>query len=158
MQPLSCDINAFGGLELADAETLHRLCFPADWDQPWSRQAFAEMLAMPGTFGFMARQGVNGEAVGLVVARVAADEAEILTIGVRADSRRRGVGAALLAAAKGEARSRGATRLHLEVAEDNFAARKLYARLGFDTVGRRAGYYGRGALGTIAAILLAQPL
>ena len=158
METGSCDISAFGGLALADAEALHRLCFPADWDQPWSRQAFAEMLAMPGTFGFMARPTTNGEAMGLVVARVAADEAEILTIAVRADTRRRGIGSALLAAAKTEARSRGATRLHLEVAEDNFAARKLYAHLGFETVGRRAGYYGRGALGSVAAILLAQPL
>ena len=158
MEPAACDIRAFGGLELADAETLHGLCFPAEWDRPWSRQAFAEMLAMPGTFGFMAREKESSEAVGLVVTRVAADEAEILTIGVRADCRRRGVGGALLAAAKKEAGSRGATRLHLEVAEDNFAARKLYAHLGFETVGRRAGYYGRGALGSVAAILLAQPI
>lgn len=158
MTAAACDIRAFGGLELSEAETLHRLCFPADWDQPWSRQAFAEMLAMPGTFGFMARSAAEDEAVGLVVTRVAADEAEILTIGVRADCRRHGVGAALLAAAKNEARSRGAARLHLEVAEDNFAARKLYAHLKFDIVGRRAGYYGRGALGSIAALLLAQSL
>lgn len=158
MTAAGCDIRPFGGLELAEAETLHRLCFPADWDQPWSRQAFAEMLAMPGTFGFMARSAAEGEVAGLVVTRVAADEAEILTIGVRADCRRRGIGAALLAAAKNEARSRGATRLHLEVAEDNFAARKLYAHLGFEIVGRRAGYYARGGLGSVAALLLAQSL
>ena len=158
MEAPSCEIAAFGGLHLVEAEALHGLCFPAEWDRPWSRQTFAEMLAMPGAFGFMAREQAGGEAVGLVVARVAADEAEILTIGVRAGSRRRGVGAALLAAAKNEARSRRATRLHLEVAEDNFAARKLYAQLGFAAVGRRAGYYGRGALGSVAAILLAQPI
>lgn len=158
MESTPCDIRPFGGLELADAEALHGLCFPAAWDRPWSRQAFAEMLAMPGTFGLMARAKAGGDAMGLVVARVAADEAEILTIGVRADCRRRGLGAALLAAASSEAGSRGARRMHLEVAEDNFAARKLYAQLGFETVGKRAAYYGRGALGSVAALLLAQPI
>jgi len=50
-----------------------------------------------------------------------------------------------------EAVSRGAARLFLEVAEDNFAARKLYAALGFGAVGRRAAYYERGSLGKAAA-------
>lgn len=152
----ACEIRAFGGLELAAAEILHRQCFPADWDQPWSRQAFAEMLAMPGTFGLMAHRA--GEAAGLVVVRVAADEAEVLTIGVRPDLRRAGIGAALMAAAVREAASRGAARLHLEVAEDNFAARRFYAGDGFEPVGRRAGYYARGALGSVAAILMARPV
>lgn len=152
------DIRPFGGLDLGDAEVLHRLCFPADWDRPWSRQAFAEMLAMPGTFGLMAHATGESEPIGLIVVRVASDEAEILTIGVRSDCRRRGIGGALLTAAQNEARSRSAARLHLEVAEDNFAARKLYADLGFATVGRRAGYYARGALGSVAAILLARPI
>jgi ribosomal protein S18 acetylase RimI-like enzyme len=31
--------------------------------------------------------------------------------------------------------------MHLEVAEDNAAARALYAKLGFTQAGRRAGYY-----------------
>lgn len=152
-----CEIRAFGGLELGAAEALHRVCFPADWDQPWSRQSFAEMLAMPGTFGLMARDAQNA-VLGLVVVRTAADEAEILTIAVEPQARRQGLGAALIAAARTEARSRGARKLHLEVAEDNFAARKLYAGLGFETVGKRAGYYGRGSLGSVAAILMALPL
>ncbi|MGE0151891.1 MAG: ribosomal protein S18-alanine N-acetyltransferase [Reyranellaceae bacterium] len=151
------DIRPFGGLELADAEALHRASFPAAWDRPWSRQSFAEMLAMPGTFGLMARDAGNA-ALGLIVVRAAADEAEILTIAVAPALRRQGIGAALIAAARTEARGRGARRLHLEVAEDNFAARKLYAGLGFAAVGKRAGYYARGSLGSAAAILMAQPV
>ncbi len=154
----ACAVRAFGGLDLADAEALHRLCFPQQWDQPWSRQAFAEMLAMPGTFGLMAHLAPERAPAGLVVVRVAADEAEVLTIGVRGDTRRGGIGTALMAAAIAEARSRGARRLHLEVAEDNFAARRFYAGSGFEPVGKRAGYYARGALGNAAAILMARPL
>lgn len=148
-------VAAFGGLELAAAEELHRASFPAAWDRPWSRQGFAEMLAMPGTFGLMARAGDNA-ALGLIVMRCAADEAEILTVAVAPPARRQGIGAALIDAARAEARSRGAQRVHLEVAEDNFTARKLYAGLGFETVGKRAGYYERGSLGSVAAILMAR--
>ncbi|MDF3073183.1 MAG: GCN5-related N-acetyltransferase [Alphaproteobacteria bacterium] len=150
-------ISAFGGLELADAEALHRACFAAAWDRPWSRQSFAEMLAMPGTFGLMARDEANA-VLGLIVVRATADEAEILTIAVEAQQRRQGIGAALIAAAQSEARGRGVVRLHLEVAEDNFAARRLYTGLGFEPVGRRGNYYARGSLGTVAAILMARPV
>lgn len=151
-------VRSFGGLELAEAEALHAACFPAAWDRPWSRLGFAEAMAMPGTFGLMARSGDGEAPLGLIVVRVAADEAEILTIGVAPTNRRHGIGAALIGAARDEARSRGAARLHLEVAEDNFAARKLYADLGFEPVGRRAGYYARGTLGSVAALLLAVAL
>lgn len=149
-------IAAFGGLDLAAAEALHALCFPAAWDRPWDRQSFAETMAMPGTFGLKADRA--GAMLGLLVARVAADEAEILTVGVDPAQRRLGIGSRLIAATRTEAASRGAQRLHLEVAEDNFAARRLYADLGFAPVGRRPGYYERGSLGAIAALLLACDL
>jgi ribosomal-protein-alanine N-acetyltransferase len=41
------------------------------------------------------------------------------------------------------AAARGATRLFLEVADDNAAALALYARAGFSEAGRRPGYYAR---------------
>ena len=156
-------LAAFGGLELGEAASLHLRCFPAQWDRPWDRQSFAEVMAMPGTFGLMAREpaaqpAIGQPAIGLIVCRVVADEAEILTVGVDPERRRRGLGAALIGAARAEAASRGAARLHLEVAEDNFAARRLYAELGFEPVGRRPGYYARGALGSVAALLLAAAI
>lgn len=149
-------VAAFGGLDLAAAEALHASCFPAAWDRPWDRQSFAETMAMPGAFGLKASR--DGAMLGLLVARVAADEAEILTVGVDPAQRRLGIGGRLIEAARAEAASRGARRLHLEVAEDNFAARRLYADLGFAPVGRRPGYYERGSLGAIAALLLACEL
>lgn len=100
------------------------------------------MLDWPGTWGHRA-----GEA-GFVLARAAADEAEILTLAVVPAWRRRGLGAALLAAAQRRAASLGAAQLFLEVAADNDAARALYAGAGFEAVGLRRGYYagGRDAL------------
>jgi ribosomal-protein-alanine N-acetyltransferase len=156
-------LRPFGGLDLDRAAFIHAAAFAAAWDQRWDRQAFAELLAMPGAFGLMAEpQGKSSSepgrdaAVGLLLMRVAADEAEIVTLAVLPQWRRHGVGFGLMRKGESEAASRGATRLFLEVAEDNFAARKLYGALGFAAAGRRAGYYARGSLGNAAAIVMAK--
>ncbi len=152
-------LRPFGGLDLDRAALIHGEAFVAAWDQRWDRQAFAELLAMPGAFGLMAEPASEPgcEApVGLLLVRVAADEAEIVTLAVLPDWRRQGVGFKLMQKGESEAASRGAQRLFLEVAEDNFAARNLYFSLGFAGVGRRAGYYARGSLGNAAAIVMAK--
>ena len=116
---------------------LHESAFPTD--ERWNAQALAEMMAMPGTFGWIANHG------GFILARTAADEAEILTLAVHPDSRRLGLGAALLAEALRAAKARGAAAMLLEVAEPNLAARGLYAGFGFTEVGRRKRYYADGS-------------
>ena len=79
---------------------------------------------------------------GFVIARVAGDEAEILTLAVAPEARGQGLGRALLNAAIVEAQRRGAGAIFLEVGTDNPAALALYAGLGFANVGSRKGYYG----------------
>jgi ribosomal-protein-alanine N-acetyltransferase len=81
----------------------------------------------------------------MLLARLAADEAEVLTVAVVPERRQQGLGAALIKAAAEEARSKGAVRLFLEVSTRNPAARGLYQQLGFAQVGRRAGYYADGS-------------
>ena len=56
------------------------------------------------------------------------------------------------------AAARGATRVFLEVAEDNLAARALYERTGFVEAGRRPGYYAAADGGRRDALLLALNL
>ena len=51
----------------------------------------------------------------------------------------------------------GVTRVFLEVEEGNQPALRLYARAGFQEVGRRAGYYPRPA-GNVAALTLRRDL
>ena len=152
-------VRVFGGLDLDRATFIYGQAFAAAWDQRWDRQAFAELLAMPGAFGLMAelaQEPAEESAIGLVLFRAAADEAEILTLAVLPQWRRHGAGHRLMRMGEAEAVSRGARRLFLEVAEDNFAARKLYASLGFVPVGRRPAYYTRGTLGKAAAIIMAK--
>jgi ribosomal-protein-alanine N-acetyltransferase len=81
---------------------------------------------------------------GFALGRAAADEAELFAIAVMPAARRRGAGAALLAAWERAAAAKGAQQLFLEVAEDNLPARGLYARSGWVEAGRRRGYYGPG--------------
>ncbi|OYW10169.1 MAG: ribosomal-protein-alanine acetyltransferase [Rhodospirillales bacterium 12-71-4] len=121
----------------AEAATLHARAFPAE--EAWGPDAIALMLEMPGAFGVL-RPGI-----GFVLARVAADEAEILTLAVVPEARRTGQGGALLAAAMAGALARGAAAMFLEVSERNLAARALYAAAGFGEVGRRRRYYPDGA-------------
>jgi ribosomal-protein-alanine N-acetyltransferase len=122
----------------------------------WNAETFAGLLLLPGTFGFIAAD--RGAPVGFVLARVAADEAEILTIAVARGSRRRGLGARLMHFAAGEAAGRGAARMFLEVAEDNRPALALYRALDFAVVGRRPGYYGKPGKPRTDALLMALDL
>jgi len=117
------------------------------FDAPWTAVAFAELLTQPGMV-------LEAEAAGFILARVAADEAEILTLAVRPAARRGGVASRLVAAAARRSASLGAERLLLEVAEDNGPARALYARLGFETAGRRRRYYARPGAESVDALLL----
>ena len=116
---------------------LHAAAFPPAL--AWGADTIAMVLALPGSFG-LCRDGA-----GLVLARMAADEAEILTFGVVPAARRRGHGAALLQGALAVARARGAGAMFLEVAAGNAPALALYTREGFAEVGRRRRYYSDGA-------------
>lgn len=57
---------------------------------------------------------------------------------VAAPARRRGVGRALVGAIGREAARRGCAEVRLDVAEGNAAARRLYARCGFEGCGTRS--------------------
>jgi len=116
---------------------LHAAAFPPR--EQWGATAFAVQLGLPGVFGLLDERGA------LALARVAADEAELLTVAVHPGARRRGFGRSLLDAILGEAARRGAAAMFLEVAEDNAPARALYISAGFMPVGTRPRYYPSGA-------------
>lgn len=114
---------------------------------PWDAAAFADLLDQGGV-------ALEAEEDGFILIRTVADEAEILTLAVRPRARRRGLGARLVDAASARARATGATRLFLEVAEDNAPARGLYDRLGFEAAGRRPRYYPRAEGSAVDALIL----
>ncbi|NQV81762.1 MAG: GNAT family N-acetyltransferase [Alphaproteobacteria bacterium] len=114
---------------------LHAMCFSA----PWSAAEMDQLLAMPGAFAAVADS--PGGPGGFHITRFAADEAEIISIGVRPSARRTGLGAALLRDAMDRSMDAGARMLFVDVAENNPAAIALYRQAGFAAVGRRPGYY-----------------
>ncbi len=126
---------------------IHAASFPPA--ERWGADVMALQLGLHGAFGLIAAAGG-----GFILARVAADEAEILTLAVRPEQRRTGLGAALLHAAMAQAATRGARAMFLEVALANTAARALYARAGFAPVGQRPRYYPDGG----DALVLSAPL
>ena len=116
--------------DVAALAVLHAAAF-AD---PWREGALRDLFATLGVFAF-------AMADGFILARVAGEEAEILTLAVAPAARRKGLGRALIRAAAGHAATLGATSLFLEVGVRNYAAQALYRGLGFVEVGRRKAYY-----------------
>ena len=113
------------------------------FDEAWDEAAVAALLAHPGSVALVACQGKQQEIGGFALAQIAADEAEILTLGVADDWRRLGIGLKLVEGIMRAAARGGAGSLFLEVADGNAAARALYARAGLVETGRRTGYYAR---------------
>jgi ribosomal-protein-alanine N-acetyltransferase len=116
---------------------IHAESFPPE--ECWSVDAMAQQLSQPGVFGLIDPAG------GMVLARVAADEAEILTLAVVPSARLQGRGRALLEAVAVGAVLRAAVMLFLEVSTANTAALALYTAAGFCEVGRRRRYYADGS-------------
>ncbi|KAA0580301.1 GNAT family N-acetyltransferase [Azospirillum sp. B21] len=146
-------LHPAGSLESGVVAALQQACFPED---PWDEASVATLTAPPAGFAVIALD-VQDQPVGFVMARVAAEDAEILAIGVLPQARQGGVGRLLVEAAVAGSGDLGATALFLEVAEDNQAAWTLYKACGFFSVGRRPGYYKRPD-GRVAALVLRRNL
>lgn len=121
------------------------------FDTPWGEAAFQALIAQSGV-------ALIEEADGFILIRIVVDEAEILTLAVRPVARRSGLGRRLVQRAAAAAAVQGAERLFLEVAEDNAAARALYARAGFAQMGLRRRYNARADGSAVDALLLSLPL
>lgn len=128
------DIMVATQAHAAAMAAIHAASFPPA--ERWGEAAIATQLGQPGVFALVI------PASALIIARVAADEAEILTLAVHPSARRQGQGMALLRAALRRAATRA---VYLEVSNTNAAARGLYQRAGFVEVGQRRRYYADGS-------------
>jgi ribosomal-protein-alanine N-acetyltransferase len=150
IDPKFVSLHWAGPERAAEIAAIHKELFEA----PWEEAAIRSLLDHPGATALVAMFGTTRVPVGFIIGQLAADEAEILSIGVAQAWQRRGLGRRLVdglirAVALAEGKS-----LHLEVAEDNDAARALYRRAGFKEAGRRRGYYVRDSGPAVDALRL----
>ena len=117
---------------------LHKACFR----EIWNERSIAEILKMAGAIGLLIGANKRGPQ-GFILLRVAAEEAEIISIGVAPEARKNGLASILLLESIKRAVMSNAIKMLFEVAEDNNAARAFYEKFGFQIIGRRPGYYRR---------------
>lgn len=154
--PNEISIRPVTAFDLALLAALHAEIFTAPWDQRWSAQSFAEILAMPGAHGWLMARGDTP--VGFMLARFVHDEGEILLTGIVPAAQRHGHGGRLMRVLLESARDAGVGTLFLEHAAGNAAAAALYERFGFAKIGRRRAYYERRGGGREDAITLSCAL
>ncbi len=138
----------------SDFETLWRLdqeCFPPDL--AYSRTELAGYIRRPSAVTVVAEQG--GKIAGYIVAeRGGRKVGHIITLDVRAQARRSGLGSKLMAAAEERLRGLGCPSVLLEVAVGNAAAIAFYHRQGYVTLATIPRYYN----GKTDALLLGKKL
>ncbi|GAB5448679.1 GNAT family N-acetyltransferase [Gymnodinialimonas sp.] len=132
------------------AETLAAL-HAASFPRGWSAHEFEALLANPTTHAVTSPHG-------FALMQIIAPEAELITISILPTARGQGHGRALLGQAIQAAQKHGATTMYLEVEADNTAALALYTAAGFETTGRRAGYYAYPDQDAVDAITMACAL
>ncbi len=139
----------------ADIAALHARLF----DPPWDGESIAQLIEHPAAAAFVAQvREPSKTLVGFVIGQIAADEAEILSVGVAPEWQRRGIARHMIDGLVRAARRAEVRRLYLEVAADNSAALKLYKGLGFAAAGRRKAYYRRPGGQPVDAVVLALDL
>ena len=128
----------------------------ASFHRGWGESEFESMLTERNTLVHRLRMG--RKIVGFSVSRLAADEAEILSIAVAESHRGRGLSHNLLLTHLGHLAGRGVRTVFLEVEENNPPARRLYERAGFAVVGRRERYYRQSGGEPLNALLMRRDL
>ena len=108
---------------------------------PWSRELVERELDHSWSILLLAEDGAGGPVVGYVVFWVVHDEVHVLNVATALAARRRGIGRALMEAAEGEGRRRGARLATLEVRRSNAPAIALYRTMEYRQVGIRPNYY-----------------
>lgn len=132
--------------EVRDLDAIMALESTTFTTDAWSREMMAAELAAPHTRYIVALDtGAQGDGAiigyaGLSAPR-GASQADIQTIAVAAEYRRRGIGAQLLRHLLDEAVARGVDDVLLEVRADNPGAQHLYETHGFTPIAVRPRYY-----------------
>lgn len=122
--------------------------FDPAYGEAWNRRQVADALALPSTHalvidahGLPIDEGPhNCKPAGFVMTRHGADEEELLLIAVMPEYRGEGLGQELIERLFIQSRTRGVSRIFLEMRRGN-PAEHLYRKSGFEPIGTRRDYY-----------------
>jgi ribosomal-protein-alanine N-acetyltransferase len=128
----------------------------ASFRRGWSEDEFERLLLDRSVL--VHRATLGHQPVGFIISRLAAGEAEILSVAVARTQQGRGLARRLLDLHMRRLAGLGVRTIFLEVDDDNLPARRLYARSAFRQVGRRDGYYPRPGSAAGAALVLRRDL
>jgi ribosomal-protein-alanine N-acetyltransferase len=146
-------LSEAGPRDAASLAALHS----ASFRRGWSEDEFERLLLDRSVLAHRATLGQR--TVGFIISRIAAGEAEILSVAVARAQQGRGLARRLLDLHMRRLAGLGVCTVFLEVDDDNVPARRLYARSAFRQVGRRDGYYARpGSEPSGAALVLRRDI
>ncbi len=128
----------------------------ASFRRGWSEQEVEGLLIDRAVIAHRAMLGAK--LVGFIMSRLAADEAEILSVAVAARAQGRGLARQLLNLHLRRLAGLSARAVFLEADAHNRPAIKLYARAGFREVARRPNYYPSADGKPAAALVLRRDL
>jgi ribosomal-protein-alanine N-acetyltransferase len=124
--------------DAAAIAALHTASFQRGWGEDEVYRLLIEKTVV-------AHRAMSTTMIGFILSRMAAGEAEILSIAIAPRQRGRGFARPLLDLHLRRLAGLGTRAVFLEVDDSNAPARALYRRAGFRDVGRRQSYYQSGA-------------
>ena len=160
MRPWGRPAIAIRPAEVQDCDVLSDI-HAAAFRRGWSGAEFEALLLQPGVYAMIAsyRNAFGWRTpAGFILYRIVVDDAEILSVAVVPECRRRGIARLLLEEAMRHVYREGAQRVHLEVEDANVAAIGLYRRMEFRESGRRPGYYVQGRTPPGGALVMLRQL
>lgn len=111
----------------------------SDFDEFWNYNIIKDELNADNSNYLVAK--LNQKIVGFAGIKILMDEADIMNIVVKKDSRNQGIGSLLLKELINLAKKLNLTSITLEVMEENYSAIHLYKNFGFEQIGIRKNYY-----------------
>ena len=141
--------------DAAAIAAIHSVSFQRGWGEDEIYRLLAEknVVAHRATIGTR-----GGKVIGFILSRLAAGEAEILSVAIAPAWRGRKLARPLLDLHLRRLAGLGAHTVFLEVGEHNAPATQLYRRAGFREVGRRQGYYRSPSEGDATALVMRRDL
>jgi ribosomal-protein-alanine N-acetyltransferase len=145
-------LSEAGPCDAATIAALHAVSFQRGWSEDEIERLLTDRSVI-------AHRTTNGRTLtGFILSRMAADEAEILSVAVAPARRGKGLARSLLNHHLRRLAGLGTRAVFLEVGRDNAPALSLYRRAGFKEVGQRPGYYQHDKKGAVAALVLRRDL